>query len=89
MEGKYGLLRSYSRLFLRNEAETLKKGTRGTSRDEDEKRRKRANKRYFPAGTSFPGGVMVPLHARMVNLLPQMTVDKSNPWNNESLCSIQ
>jgi hypothetical protein len=45
--------------------------------------------RYFPAGTSFPGGVMVPLHARMVNLLPQMTVDKSNPWNNESLCSIQ
>jgi hypothetical protein len=32
---------------------------------------------------------MVPLHARMVNLLPQMTIDKTNPWSDESLCSIQ
>lgn len=24
--------------------------------------------RYFPEGTSFPGGVLVPMHARMVNV---------------------
>lgn len=66
---------------------------RRLQKKEAERRKKkeegRADTRYFPAGTSFPGGVMVPLHARMVNLLPQMTIDKSNPWNNESLCSIQ
>lgn len=24
--------------------------------------------RYFPEGTSFPGGVLVPMYARMVNV---------------------
>jgi hypothetical protein len=44
--------------------------------------------RYFPAGTSFPGGVMVPMHARMVNILPQeTTVPGSTP--EESLCLLQ
>lgn len=33
---------------------------------------------YFPAGTAFPGGVMVPLHARMVNVLPQETKEEGS-----------
>ncbi|WVQ80085.1 hypothetical protein IAT38_002186 [Cryptococcus sp. DSM 104549] len=43
---------------------------------------------YFPEGTSFPGGVMVPLYARMVNLLPQETKNPSSAFE-ESMCSIQ
>ncbi|WVQ73014.1 hypothetical protein IAR50_002577 [Cryptococcus sp. DSM 104548] len=43
---------------------------------------------YFPEGTSFPGGVMVPMHARMVNLLPKET-KKSAAKMEESLCLVQ
>ncbi|KAK4683737.1 hypothetical protein P7C73_g6490, partial [Tremellales sp. Uapishka_1] len=44
---------------------------------------------YFPAGTSFQGGVMVPLHARMVNILPAETKPAPLASASESLCSIQ
>ncbi|WWC97332.1 hypothetical protein V866_004211 [Kwoniella sp. B9012] len=44
---------------------------------------------YFPEGTSFPGGVSVPLHARMVNLLPEETKPKHDPKIDESLCTVQ
>lgn len=44
--------------------------------------------RYFPPGTSFPGGVMVPMHARMVNLLPEETTEASG-LSAESLCLVQ
>ncbi|WWD06195.1 hypothetical protein V865_004281 [Kwoniella europaea PYCC6329] len=44
---------------------------------------------YFPEGTSFPGGVMVPMHARMVNILPEQTIKPSGPIASESMCSIQ
>ncbi|WWC67090.1 uncharacterized protein I206_100997 [Kwoniella pini CBS 10737] len=44
---------------------------------------------YFPEGTSFPGGVSVPMHARMVNLLPEETQSKYDPKIDESLCSVQ
>ncbi|WVQ94017.1 hypothetical protein IAU59_001095 [Kwoniella sp. CBS 9459] len=44
---------------------------------------------YFPEGTSFPGGVSVPMHARMVNLLPEKTKTKAAAAAEESLCSIQ
>nr|XP_018266400.1 uncharacterized protein I303_00375 [Kwoniella dejecticola CBS 10117]OBR88558.1 hypothetical protein I303_00375 [Kwoniella dejecticola CBS 10117] len=30
---------------------------------------------YFPEGTSFPGGVSVPMHARMVNVCPAPLTD--------------
>ncbi|ODO05422.1 hypothetical protein L198_02115 [Cryptococcus wingfieldii CBS 7118] len=43
---------------------------------------------YFPEGTSFPGGVMVPMHARMVNLLPKET-KKGAAKMEESLCLVQ
>nr|KIR88466.1 hypothetical protein I308_01534 [Cryptococcus tetragattii IND107] len=45
--------------------------------------------RYFPEGTSFPGGVLVPMHARMVNLLPKETTKPASKLNEESLCTIQ
>nr|ODN94073.1 hypothetical protein L203_00248 [Cryptococcus depauperatus CBS 7841] len=44
---------------------------------------------YFPEGTSFPGGVMVPMHARMVNLLPKETEEKPKAENEESMCLLQ
>ncbi|WVQ94281.1 hypothetical protein IAU59_001360 [Kwoniella sp. CBS 9459] len=44
---------------------------------------------YIPEGTSFPGGVMVPMHARMVNLLPEQSFPAAPPSAAESLCSIQ
>ncbi|WVO17247.1 hypothetical protein L204_104939 [Cryptococcus depauperatus] len=44
---------------------------------------------YIPEGTSFPGGVMVPMHARMVNLLPQESSKPSGKAASESLCSVQ
>ncbi|WWC97426.1 hypothetical protein V866_004306 [Kwoniella sp. B9012] len=44
---------------------------------------------YFPEGTSFPGGVMVPMHARMVNILPEQTIKPTGPIASESMCSIQ
>ncbi|KAK6904843.1 hypothetical protein I204_08368 [Kwoniella mangroviensis CBS 8886] len=44
---------------------------------------------YFPEGTSFPGGVLVPMHARMVNILPEQTIKPSGPVASESICSIQ
>ncbi|WVR03395.1 hypothetical protein IAU60_000386 [Kwoniella sp. DSM 27419] len=43
---------------------------------------------YFPEGTSFPGGVSVPMHARMVNLLPEETKSKEHQLD-ESLCLVQ
>ncbi|EIW67772.1 hypothetical protein TREMEDRAFT_64365 [Tremella mesenterica DSM 1558] len=44
---------------------------------------------FFPPGTSFPGGVLVPLHARMVNILPQKTKPDGVKLPEESICSIQ
>lgn len=44
--------------------------------------------RYFPAGTSFQGGVMIPLHARMVNILPEETKDPKTVLE-ETLCVVQ
>ncbi|WWC85552.1 uncharacterized protein L201_000416 [Kwoniella dendrophila CBS 6074] len=44
---------------------------------------------YFPEGTSFPGGVSVPMHARMVNLLPEETKPKHSASSDESLCLLQ
>ncbi|KAK8844543.1 hypothetical protein IAR55_006390 [Kwoniella newhampshirensis] len=44
---------------------------------------------YIPEGTSFPGGVLVPLHARMVNLLPQETKKAPSPAAAESMCLLQ
>ncbi|WVW81408.1 hypothetical protein I302_103401 [Kwoniella bestiolae CBS 10118] len=44
---------------------------------------------YFPEGTSFPGGVIIPLQARMVKILPEQTVKPSGPIASESLCLIQ
>jgi hypothetical protein len=44
---------------------------------------------YFPQGTAFPGGVLVPMHARMVNVLPEEASAKSPPAPSESLCLIQ
>ncbi|WRT63595.1 uncharacterized protein IL334_000518 [Kwoniella shivajii] len=44
---------------------------------------------YFPEGTSFPGGVSVPMHARMVNLLPEETKPKHDPKIDESMCLLQ
>ncbi|KAK1927978.1 hypothetical protein DB88DRAFT_508035 [Papiliotrema laurentii] len=43
---------------------------------------------YFPAGTSFQGGVMIPLHARMVNILPEETKDPKTVLE-ETLCVVQ
>ncbi|KIR51418.1 hypothetical protein I315_06116 [Cryptococcus gattii Ru294] len=45
--------------------------------------------RYFPEGTSFPGGVLVPMHARMVNLLPKETTKPASKLSEDSLCTIQ
>jgi hypothetical protein len=58
-------------IFRRPERDRRGEKRNELERVETEEERERANPRYFPAGTSFPGGVMVPLHARMVNLLPQ------------------
>ena len=44
---------------------------------------------YFPQGTAFPGGVLVPMHARMVNVLPEETSAPSGPAPSESLCLVQ
>ncbi|OXB35600.1 hypothetical protein LQV05_006353 [Cryptococcus neoformans] len=44
---------------------------------------------YFPEGTSFPGGVLMPMHARMVNLLPKETTKPASKLSEESLCTIQ
>lgn len=44
---------------------------------------------YFPPGTSFPGGVMIPLHARMVNILPQATRPDPVALAEESICVVQ
>jgi hypothetical protein len=43
---------------------------------------------YFPEGTSFPQGVQVPLHARMVNILPEETKDPPKVIP-EGMCLIQ
>ncbi|ORX34918.1 hypothetical protein BD324DRAFT_652640 [Kockovaella imperatae] len=43
---------------------------------------------YFPAGTSFQGGVMIPLHARMVNILPEETKEVPT-MVDEGLCVVQ
>ncbi|ORY31783.1 hypothetical protein BCR39DRAFT_465372 [Naematelia encephala] len=43
---------------------------------------------YFPPGTSFPGGILTPIHARMVNILPQET-DEHHSGNEESMCVVQ
>nr|KIR47568.1 hypothetical protein I312_03335 [Cryptococcus bacillisporus CA1280] len=45
--------------------------------------------RYFPEGTSFPGGVLVPMHTRMMNLLPQETTKPASKLSEESLSTIQ
>ncbi|ORY31784.1 hypothetical protein BCR39DRAFT_525347 [Naematelia encephala] len=42
---------------------------------------------YFPPGTSFPGGILTPVHARMVNLLPQES--KKSQDTSEGSCLIQ
>lgn len=44
---------------------------------------------YFPQGTAFPGGVLVPMHARMVNVLPEETSAPSAAAPSESLCLVQ
>lgn len=45
---------------------------------------------YFPAGTSFPRGIIVPLHARLVNVLPIETPpERTEPEKQEGLCVIQ
>ncbi|OCF34755.1 hypothetical protein I317_03065 [Kwoniella heveanensis CBS 569] len=44
---------------------------------------------YIPEGTSFPGGVMVPMHARMVILLPEQSFPAAPPSVAESLCLVQ
>ncbi|WVO21085.1 uncharacterized protein IAS62_002389 [Cryptococcus decagattii] len=44
---------------------------------------------YFPEGTSFSDGVFVPMHARMMNLLPQETTKPASKLSEESLCTIQ
>ncbi|KAL7420493.1 hypothetical protein Q5752_004443 [Cryptotrichosporon argae] len=43
---------------------------------------------YFPAGTAFRGGVLVPLHARMVNILPQEAKEAAGKYD-EPLCCVQ
>lgn len=50
---------------------------------------KSADASYFPEGTSFPLGVQVPLHARMVNILPEESKDPPPKAMPEGLCIVQ